>query len=136
MTMSQAFLAEVADEAIAIALATYNTIRESLPDAPVSAAGPWGDPSDFGFARWFAERTIADPNWLLALALDDEDNGRKILQRYRKITGVDPLLPIMDLLPPEQAEFVMAKATGATDAMTLQEYISARHGESSTSVGR
>jgi len=118
MVISQQFLEEIADGAIALAEQAAGWIGASLADSPIGYARP----DDDEFILWFANQAEADLNWVLMLALDDGDNGREILRRYRRIMQVDPLAIMLDMLSPDAAEYVMAKAGGVVDDQTRQEY--------------
>ena len=94
---------------------TRSWVRESLKGAQYGHSR--GD--DELFLDIFSKRALADPDWVLMLALDDGENGRDWLNRWRKLTGIDVLGTLIEqmameemlrLRPPGEAALVMAKS--------------------------
>lgn len=85
-------------------------IREHLKDA----AFAYREPDDAEFlAAW--QKRAADPAWVLMLALDDGPHGMDWLRRYRELTGIDPLMPLLAVLPPEQQVKVLEATTSSKE---------------------
>ena len=93
---------------------TRKTVREALKGIQYGHSRG----SDEAFLDVFRQKA-ADPNWVLMLALDDGENGRDWLNRWRKLTGIDVLSTLieqmameeaMQLRPPGEAALVMAKS--------------------------
>ena len=93
---------------------TRKTVREALKGIQYGHSRG----SDEAFLYVFRQKA-ADPNWVLMLALDDGENGRDWLNRWRKLTGIDVLGTLieqmameeaMQLRPPGEAALVMAKS--------------------------